>query len=179
MSPEGIRNIALVGFRATGKSSVGRIVALELGWSFVDMDEELVSVFGESIDKFVARKGWPSFRKEESRLLERLAQGERQVIATGGGIILSESNRSILRKDFLVVWLKASARVLIERLRSDPTTSSYRPPLTDLRLEDEVCHLLKEREPFYREVAHHVIDTSSLSLDDVSRLVLDRASNPS
>ena len=83
--------IALIGFRASGKSLVGKLLAEELNLSFVDMDERLVASFGRGIDQWVQAHGWESFRQAESELLEELSREQGLVVATGGGVVLSAS----------------------------------------------------------------------------------------
>jgi len=154
-----ISNIALIGFRATGKTTIGRALATRLGWAFVDMDEQLTATLGTDIQTWVRQHGWDAFRDAETLLLDELANGERQVVATGGGVILQPVNRERLRRCFLVVWLQASAATIEARLAQDPKTTSQRPPLTDLSWQDEITQLLAERTPLYAATAHMALDT--------------------
>ena len=154
-----ISNIALIGFRATGKTTIGRALATRLGWAFVDMDEQLTATLGTDIQTWVRQHGWDAFREAETLLLDKLANGERQVVATGGGVILQPVNRERLRQCFLVVWLQASAATIEARLAQDPKTTSQRPPLTDLSWQDEITQLLAERTPLYAATAHLALDT--------------------
>ena len=153
------RNIALTGFRATGKSSIGRLLARYLGWKFVDMDERLVESFGQDIESWVRLHGWESFREAESKLLKAMAGEAGLIVATGGGATLKAANRELLRNHFLVVWLKASADTIYTRLTRDPNTPSQRPPLTVLPLREEIEQLLLDRSRFYEETADLAIDT--------------------
>lgn len=152
-------NISLIGFRATGKSTVGKILAEGLGWRFIDMDELLSESFGMNISDWVRDHGWEPFREAESQLLETLAGQEGIVLATGGGAILRPTNRETLKKRFFNVWLRASAAVLFQRLAGDPKTHSNRPALTSLSLRDEIESALREREQFYEETADLEMDT--------------------
>lgn len=155
--------IALVGFRATGKSLIGRGLAELLGWGFVDMDDRLVESFGESIQEWVARAGWDAFREEESRLLATLGEEDRLVVATGGGVVLRRENRAVLGDRFYVVWLRAEKNTIQMRLSLDPRTAGYRPPLTGLSREAEIEAMLTERRPLYEAVADLVQDTDERS----------------
>jgi shikimate kinase len=150
--------IALIGFRATGKSLLGRRLAQRLGWAFVDMDDELVASLGMSIDKWVKRHGWESFRREEGRLLSALALRNRLVVATGGGIVLDPANRDLLRAAFQILWLKASKETILSRILGDARSAAYRPPLTGLPLEKEIEKVLEERLPLYEALAHHSVE---------------------
>jgi shikimate kinase len=154
-----ISSIALIGFRATGKTTIGRALATKLRWSFVDMDERLTATFGTDIHTWVQEHGWDAFRDAEARLLGELANGQEQVVATGGGVILRPVNRERLQQYFFVVWLQASPASIETRLAQDPKTVAQRPPLTDLSWQDEIAHLLEERFPLYAATAHMVLDT--------------------
>jgi shikimate kinase len=163
-----ICNIALIGFRATGKTAVGQALATTLDWTFVDMDEQLTADFGTDIHTWVRQHGWDAFRDAEARLLGELANGQEQVVATGGGVVLHPVNRERLRQRFLVVWLQASAATIEARLAQDPKTATQRPPLTDLSWQDEITQLLAERTPLYAASAHMALATDG---QDVALLV--------
>lgn len=147
------RNIALVGFRATGKSLVGGLLAQQLGWQCVDMDELLTESFAMDIDRWVGAHGWQAFRAAESLLLGELAAQNKLVVATGGGVVLDASNRQLLQDGFWVFWLDAAAETIHSRLRGDEKTAAMRPPLTELSLREEIDHLLKERASLYEAVS--------------------------
>jgi shikimate kinase len=152
-------NIALIGFRASGKSLLGGLLAQELKLSFVDMDERLIASFGKSIDQWVQSEGWESFRKAESELLGQLAHEQGLVVATGGGVVLSTLNRNLLREHFFVIWLKASPETTNLRMLSDPHTETNRPAFTILPLREEIQETLAERRTFYEETAHITLET--------------------
>ena len=164
-------SIALIGFRATGKSVIGKLLGEKLSMDFMDMDDELVASLGQDIDSWVRAHGWESFRDAESRLLDSLAERNRLVLATGGGVILRPSNRKILKERFVVIWLQASPETIRLRLSQDPRTSSHRPPLTDLPIEDEINRVLLERCPIYEEAADLSIRTDgSTPSESVSQI---------
>lgn len=153
------RKIILTGFRATGKSTVGRLLAAELGLAYVDMDEELTRRHGP-IHQLVASKGWPFFRQREKELLTELVAATDVVIATGGGAILHADIWPDLKKSGLVVWLAAPVAEIQKRLDSDSVTSSQRPALTDRDVLQEVEQLLHQREPLYRAGSHLRLDAA-------------------
>jgi shikimate kinase len=154
-------NIALVGFRASGKSLIGRLLARQCDLSFVDMDERLVASFGQDIDQWVRVEGWESFRQVESELLEELAQEQGLVVATGGGVILSAHNRHLLKTHFHVIWLKASLETTWLRLQNDPNTGKNRPALTTLPLREEIEQTLVARSALYEETADIILETDA------------------
>lgn len=171
---EGRRNIALIGFRASGKSLIGRLLAQQYHLSFVDMDERLVASFGKDIDQWVAAEGWESFRQAESNLLEELAHGQDLVVATGGGVILSADNRHLLKTHFHVIWLKASLETTCLRMLNDPNTGRNRPALTALPLRHEIEQILAARSRLYEEIAHIIAETDDIPPAElVSRLRLE------
>ena len=155
--------IYLVGPRACGKTTAGRLLAERLGREFVDTDELLVARFGGSIAEFVAAHGWEAFRDEESAVLELLAAnaaaGARAgmlVVSCGGGIVLRSRNREILTAG-RTLYLHAAPEVLAARLTADPL-EAQRPSLTGKSATEEVREVLASREPRYREVARAVLD---------------------
>lgn len=170
-------NIALIGFRATGKSLVGRTLASRLGRQFVDMDARLVESFGCDIKTWVQNHGWESFREAESKLLSNLAQLENTVVATGGGIIEREVNRSILKARFFVVWLQTSPAIIYSRLTNDLNTSSNRPPLTEMPMREEIEHLIRLRVPLYEDAADLVLRTDEQSPLSLSKAISDYLAN--
>ena len=166
------RTIILIGCRGAGKTAVARYVADRLGWNAVDADDAIEQRTGLSIRAIFAEKGEEEFRRIESELLPELLANDRQVLATGGGVILDPINRRRLRDAGWVVWLTADVEMLDQRLRCDPTSSDRRPPLTANEGRDEIRDILRRREPLYRECAHLVIDTSRLTIAQVAERIL-------
>lgn len=160
MSATGQQSVFLLGPRGSGKTTVGRLLATRLGWSFIDADELLETRAGRSVADIFAAEGEAGFRDREAALLTELATRSDCVIATGGGIVLRSANRQLLRDAGRCVWLTADAATLWTRIQADPTTAVRRPALTALPGPAEVERLLAEREAFYREVAHQVVDAS-------------------
>lgn len=167
------RNIALIGFRATGKSAVGRVLAHHLDRLFIDMDQYLTVSAGREIACWVRLEGWEGFRKAESELLKALSCRKGLVVATGGGIVLSPENRRLLKESFNTVWLSAAPDTVHGRIVSDPQTSATRPPLSDLPLKEEIEKLLLDREPLYAQSAGFKIDTDGKTIEEISRSLLE------
>ena len=159
------RKIFLIGYRATGKSSVGRALAAQLGLPFLDMDQEIEARAGRPISALVAAEGWEAFRRLERELLAELAAGrEAMVIATGGGAVLHQGLLPQLKADHLVVWLTADTATIGARLAADPATASQRPSLTGQTVQAEIAPVLAEREPLYRQSANYIVDTTATPL---------------
>ncbi len=163
-------NIFLIGYRGTGKSSVGRGVATILNRHFVDMDDELTGRLGRTIRDHVACFGWPAFRAEETRLLRELCRRDGGVVATGGGVVLDGDNVSAMRASGHVIWLKASPEVIARRLAADPRTQDLRPALSASPEPDaEIREVLQARLPLYRRAAHWRIGTDELRTEQLCR----------
>jgi shikimate kinase len=163
--------LALVGFRGTGKSSVGRVLAGRLGLPFADADVVLETKLGVSIADLFKTHGEPYFREQEAATLRELTESPSPlVLATGGGVILRKANREALRRFGTVVWLTADPALLAERLAADPT--NHRPALTPLGVIEEIEHLLEARAPLYREVADFTISTDDKTVQTVADEIL-------
>jgi shikimate kinase len=167
-------NIALIGFRATGKSSVGRALAARLGRPFQDMDAEITVMLGQDIQSWVKSSGWESFRQMETELLLALAGQRELVVACGGGVVARDQNRECLRRHFFVVWLQASLETIHRRLLEDPQTTRLRPPLTELPLREEIAALLRQRTPWYEEIADLALDTDAAGPAELAEAIAAR-----
>lgn len=169
--------IALIGYRAAGKSSVGARLAGLLDRPFVDLDQAIEERASRSIARIFETDGEDAFRElEQEVLVEQVSSQPNCVLATGGGIVLRASNRRVLRGFGLVVWLDADAETLVARLKVDPRG---RPSLTALGLIEEVAAVLSERRPLYQECADLVLDTGVLGPDEAAGLIARAVSHGS
>jgi len=160
--------IALIGFRGTGKTTIARLLALRLGYDWIDADVEIELHAGKSIAAIFAEDGEDSFRDRESDVLSELCSRKRAILALGGGAVLRESNRNWLTSCRDVVWLQASATTIEKRLTSDPSTEQRRPNLTNRGGLTEIRKLLTQREPIYRACATLVVDTEDRDPDEIA-----------
>jgi shikimate kinase len=173
-----MHNINLIGYRCSGKSSVGKKLAEVLRCQFVDADVVFVEQTAALIADFVVQFGWPEFRQVESRILGDLCRQDNIVLATGGGVVLSPGNRRKLQASGVNFWLQVNLETVLDRLPADTVSATQRPALTALSLEDEISAGLKERELFYREVSDHTIIVDNLSVSDiVAQILLQYESN--
>jgi shikimate kinase len=153
-------NIFLVGLMGAGKTSVGKLLARRLGKTFRDCDHEIERATGVRIPVIFEIEGEAGFRARETRMLSELVQCADVVLATGGGAVLSQENRSLLAEHGRVVYLRASAHDLWQRTRHDRN----RPLLQTADPLARLAELYAERDPLYREIADIVVDTGSQSL---------------
>ena len=168
--PSSLIPVFLVGYRGTGKTTVARLLASHLGWAWIDADDLLELRAGLSIRRVFEAEGEPGFRRRESAVLEELCGLRRHVVATGGGVVLSEDNRRRLKEAGRVVWLTAEATVIRDRLERDRTTGERRPILTVGGLA-EIEELLRMREPLYRAVADLTVDTTGRTPEEVAAVI--------
>ena len=161
------RNIILTGFRATGKTAVGRRLAERLGYAFVDLDALVEAEAGMSISQLFTERGEAAFRELESRMVGRVAQQRRCVIATGGGTVLSPVNLRVLKQSGVVVTLTADLETLLSRLG----TGAYQPILHGNDLRARVEQLLAERRDAYSQ-ADVTVDTTARTVDETVDCVL-------
>ncbi|SDN49078.1 shikimate kinase [Desulfonauticus submarinus] len=155
------QNIYLLGPRACGKSTIGKIVAKKIGKNFVDLDVFISKQEGKSILDIIQNKGWNYFREIESKALFSFENKDNLVLATGGGIILKEKNRVFLKSQKYTFYLKIDIDTAIKRLLVS-LDKENRPPLTNLSLEEEVKKVMQERENYYLECARYIIDARQL-----------------
>lgn len=161
------RNIILVGFMASGKTSVGRALAERTGWTLVDADDVIVARAGKPIHRIFAEDGEPAFRELESRVIADLCAGERQVIASGGGSFVSERNRDAMLAGGRVFFLSASPATILRRVREEDAGGPIRPLLAVDDPEARVAELLAQRAPAYAQ-AHHTVETDTLTAEGVA-----------
>jgi shikimate kinase len=156
--------IFLIGYRACGKTLVGRMLAANLGWEFLDMDAEISRRAGMSIRAMVARHGWEYFRSRERELLLELSRAPAPglVVATGGGAVLQQDLWPEIRANSLVVWLSADPATIAARISADQASGEQRPALTERGLLAEISEVLAARTELYRQAAHLQIDTATL-----------------
>ncbi|MEM9478210.1 MAG: shikimate kinase [Verrucomicrobiota bacterium] len=163
------KNIVLIGFMGTGKSTVGRLLSTSLAYRFADTDELIVRKAGKKIPAIFEESGEEGFRVIESEVLEDLTKEEGVVIATGGGIVTGEGNIEKLQTLGCVVWLTAKEESIWERVAHNKT----RPLLQNDTPRETIQRLLTERLPLYEKAAHLTIGTDGLSASDVSFGILE------
>ena len=162
-------NIVLIGYRGTGKSTVGKLLAARLGRELVSTDAEIVKRAQRTIPEIVAQDGWEYFRELESDICRELASRDQLVIDTGGGAILRAQNVEALKKNGTLFWLTASVETIVKRIGGD----NQRPSLTGTKsFVDEIQDVLRERTPKYQASADYVIATDDRSINQLVETLL-------
>ncbi len=157
------RNLILVGFMGTGKTTIGKDAAKSLGFRFVDTDAVISRKAGKSISDIFAEDGEEAFRQLETEILEECAGKSDQVISTGGGIVTQEKNHPILRQAGYVIWLKASPEIIFDRVKRNKNR-----PLLQVDDPLKTIHgMLAERSDHYEAVQDLGINTDKLTLDEI------------
>ena len=164
-----IRNLALIGFMGTGKSSVGRLVASNLHFTFLDTDDVIEGRAGLSIAEIFKHQGEAVFRDLENRIVEELTRRDRTVISTGGGLPVNEKNMPSLKTHALTVCLWASPEKILDRVKEQ----THRPLLNEADPLARIRQLLSERERFYRQ-ADVLLNTEFRSIREVAQQVTNQ-----
>ena len=165
-------NIVLIGYRGTGKSVVGEIVAERLGRECVSMDAEIVDRAGMLVPAIVEKEGWPGFRDRETLVARKLAGRDNIVIDCGGGMIERPENVEALGANGRIFWLQASVAVIVGRISED----TQRPALVEGKtFTDEVTEVLERRTPMYRNASDWEIETDGLTPEEVAGRILELA----
>ena len=162
-------NLYLVGMMGSGKSSVGRILARQLGYRWLDADQVLEASAGRTIPSLFAQEGEEGFRVAETAVLQQTSQWHSCVVSTGGGAVIRPANWGIMRQG-VVVWLAAAAELLLKRLGQDPTP---RPLLQCPDPVQRLQQLLTARESLYTQADVRVMQTETMTSEVVAAAVLD------
>jgi len=162
-------NIVLIGYRGTGKSTVGKLLAARLGRELVSTNAEIIRRANRTIPEIVTQEGWEYFRNLESDICRELASRDKLVIDTGGGAILRAQNVEALKKNGTVFWLTASVETIGKRIGGD----NQRPSLTGAKsFVDEIQEVLRERTPNYQAAADYTIATDDRSVNQLVETLL-------
>jgi shikimate kinase len=161
-------SVILIGYRGSGKTTLGRKLADSLWQKFVDADDLIIAAAGKSIRDIFEQHGEDHFRALETDAVRKVIGLTDHIISMGGGVILREENRTLIRNSGLKrIYLRCEPAVLLQRIQADPQTAANRPNLTGLGGGiEEIRSLLALREPMYREVMTAELDVTNLSPDE-------------
>lgn len=174
------KHLVLIGYRGSGKSSVGKELARMLGLEWLDTDRAIQDKSNLSIRDIFADQGEATFRDMETDILRDLTAKSSQlpssVISSGGGMVMREENRRLIKKLGPVIWLKISPKTALERITADTATHGQRPSLTDNPLAVEIREMIAERAPFYAATADLTVenDDPAVTPEDLASLILDK-----
>ena len=152
--------IVLVGMMGSGKTTIGKLLSKEFSLPFYDSDEEIVKKLGMSIVDIFQSQGEEVFREEEAKTIKKILRKDQYICALGGGSLLSQEIRDIVKKDIISIWLQASVDDLYERLKDDKS----RPKLDVMDTRNEIFNLNQQREKFYK-MSDIVVNTGNKSED--------------
>ena len=171
-------NIFLIGYRCSGKTAVGRMLAHQFARAFVDTDDEVVGKAGMSIKDIVNREGWESFRKKERQVIQCVCRRDQQVVATGGGVVLDRKNVADMKRAGRLVWLKANADTIKKRMLADQRTEGLRPSLSGGDLLEEIEDMLHARNPLYQAAMDFSIETDRRGVDEICEAIKKNSMKP-
>jgi shikimate kinase len=156
------KNIVLMGYRGSGKTSVSKMISKELGFPIISVDKEIIKRTGP-INDFVSQNGWGKFREIESEIIKNI-DAKDTVIDCGGGFVEMKNNIVSLKKNGIIIWLKADPKNIIERIKK----TGQRPSLTGTKsFTDEVAEVLAKRLPIYEKSADFEVDTNNKPVEEV------------
>ncbi|MEM8536096.1 MAG: shikimate kinase [Chloroflexota bacterium] len=170
--PQYPQSIALIGLSGTGKSTVGQVLAERLGWSLLDTDATIVEQTGRSAAEIFAENGEAVFRDLETQVLANIFAHTPCIVATGGGIVLRETNRTLLQQNSYIVWLDAPIETLIARLQAH---DEERPLLQRNDPSTQLAQLQSERAALYQTIADIRIDTGEKTTTEICDSILQAA----
>lgn len=156
-------NIFFIGLMGAGKTTVGKLLAKNLGKTFYDTDQVIESRTGVKIPTIFELEGEAGFRKRESAMIEELSQLDNIVMATGGGAVIADENRQLLKQHGYVIYLRANVNDLWHRMRND----KHRPLLQNVDVRAKLEQLYHQRNPLYTETASLIVDTGSQPVTNI------------
>jgi shikimate kinase len=174
LEPLNLFNVFLIGYRCTGKTSVGKLLSKKLGWPFIDTDSLLVSDSGQSIKEIVETHGWQTFRKMEHAIIKEVCCLDRRIVATGGGAVLNADNVKLMKKRGNLVWLRATPKTIRKRMMQDTDTDAFRPALTLKDSMNEIEETLLKRDPCYRQAMDFFVDTDGRQINEVCDIIMQQ-----
>ena len=169
-------NLFLIGYRCSGKTTIGQSIANTIGWSFVDSDIEVIKECGQSIKDIIDNQGWEAFRRLERSTLAQICTKDRQVVATGGGIVLDADNVAAMQASGTIIWLNATAETIQKRMLQDKNTGNFRPALTDKGRMAEIEDMLLERNPYYESASDFSIHTDGVPINKIAQTIIQKLS---
>lgn len=163
------KNIVLVGFMGSGKTTVGKVLSHALGYDFIDTDHLVVQNEKIDIPSIFDLKGENYFRKAEMTVLEQGMAGQDCVVSTGGGIVTTPENTEVLRRG-TVIYLEATPKQIYDHIKNDHT----RPLLKEKDVYGTICAMLERRQGLYKQVAHYSVNVDCKTPEEICVLILEQ-----
>jgi len=157
------KNIFIIGSMGSGKTSIGKMLAKENNLSFLDTDHEIIRSCGYSIPDIFKEFGEEHFRNLETEQLRKMKALENHVISTGGGIILKNDNRKLMKELGIIIFLDINISSQVDRVKN----RKNRPLLNDQNLKDNLLSLKKTRDPIYKKISNYIIDVSGKEREQI------------
>lgn len=167
-------NLFLIGYRCTGKTTIGKAIAAALDWSFVDSDLHVVKDSGKSIQEIIAGQGWEAFRRLECAAIKQICKKDHQVVATGGGAVIDKANVRAMKTGGPVIWLGATPETIQKRMLLDKNSESFRPALTEKGRIEEIEELLVKRNPYYESASDFLIHTDDVPVAEIAGQIIQK-----
>lgn len=167
-------NIVLIGYRCTGKTSVGKAISERLGKAVVDTDDYLEKKAGRPIGNMVEKEGWDFFRDREREAIREITASDDLVIAAGGGVVLDQENVINLKRNAVLILLEATNETILQRMGADDKTEQQRPSLTGKSPLEEIEEVLEIRRPYYQQAMDFSVDTTSKTVEEIVDEILQK-----
>jgi len=163
-------NIVLIGYRGSGKSTVAKVLSRKTGMEVISTDAMITEKEAADIPRIVQRHGWDYFRDVENEVIREVSALDNIIVDAGGGAVLREENRRLLKNNGVVFWLTADVETITRRIR----TSAERPSLTgDKSFLEEAGQVLQQRIPLYEKAAHHTVKTDGRTPDEIAGEIIE------
>ena len=163
--------VILIGYRAAGKTTVGKLLAMLIKVPFYDADAVVEEVANAPVKNIVAHHGWEFFREKETEAIQLLSAKGDCVIATGGGVVLKKENLDLLKKMGKIVWLNAPLQDIVDRLEDDTAKKATRPQFTTGDLAQETMDIYAQRLPLYKKAADFTVGTAGKSAPQIAETI--------
>jgi shikimate kinase len=167
-------NLFMIGYRCTGKTTIGKSIAAAIDWPFVDADTLLVRECGKPIKEIVDTEGWEAFRRMERSTLKQICTKDRQIVATGGGVVLDKANIKAMKTSGMVIWLSATSETIQKRMLQDKNTGNFRPALTEKGHMQEIEDMLLKRNPYYESASDFSIQTDDEPVSEITQTIIEK-----
>jgi shikimate kinase len=164
------QRVVLIGFRAVGKTTVGKLLARELNWEYLSTDNLIEKQQNLSITEIVSQSGWTKFRSLEHSVIKSISSQMKAVVDCGGGVVENSENMVLLQTESLIVWLDAVIASITDRMR---ISAESRPVLSEPEIERDIIKNYNRRKPIYQSYAQVTVNSNNLKPADICNEILE------